>query len=186
MAGEPSPTGAAPEIDYDKLGAALAKALAPTIGGAIADANKPILESLGKLTAPAPAAEADAGKGDGKGKPLTLDDVSKLLDNKLNAAQSSAQAAEQKKGFVADKLKDLPAAYQGQLGNDPSKWAAEEQAIRGQYKADFKTAGGTVPNVGGGDAKGAPPTQAVDTSKLKGRAALEAGIIAETAAKTTA
>lgn len=159
MAGEDKT--AAAEIDYEKLAGALAKA------------NKPLLDALDKLAAtpaatPAPAAAAE--KKDEAAKPLTAADVAKIVADTMGTARASDQAAAARQATIETKLKDLPAAYRNQLGNDPAKWQAEEQAIRDAYKADFKAAGGAdqTKDVGGnnGGAGAAKPAQTLDLSKL--------------------
>lgn len=169
----------AAEIDYEKLAATIGKSLETRIGALVAEATKPFQDVIAKFEAASsapPAAATTAATDGGKPKAFTLEDVSKLLDSKLQQQAASSKQAEERKGFVAAKLKDLPPAYQNQLGPDPSKWAAEEQAIRDQYKADFKIAGGTTPKVEGGNPGGSPPAAAVDVSKLSSRAKIEAGL----------
>jgi hypothetical protein len=143
-------------------------ALAKAIADGIAEQLKPITEQLGKLTAPAaPATQAaPAAAATTADKPLTLADFQKLLDDRDKQNQSRQQLESSKGKFVADKLKDLPPVYQGLLGNDPSKWAAEEQDIRTRFKADFKAAGGTVEQVGADGSAGAAPGGAIDLSKM--------------------
>jgi hypothetical protein len=133
----------------------------------LAEGQQAILTHLAKPPAPAEPAKPAPAAGGGD-KPLTQADVERLVNERLAAQQQSSQQAAARSAFVAGKLKDLPAVYQNQLGNDPAKWEAEEQQIRSAFQADFKAAGGKVPDVGGTSAGGAPPSQTVDTSKLSG------------------
>jgi hypothetical protein len=184
MATETTPAaGATPEIDYDKLAGALGKSLEAKLGEMIGAATKPLHETIAKLEAAAQPAVKEVAAEAGKAKALTLEDLSRLIDSKLGAQQQASQQAQARDAFLASKLKDLPAAYQKQLGSDPSKWAAEEQSIRDQYKADFKSAGGTKAPVGGENPGGAAAAQAVDVSKLSPRAKIEAGIKQSTLAQ---
>jgi hypothetical protein len=88
-----------------------------------------------------------------------------------------------KSRFVGEKMKDLPQVYQGLLGNDPAKWAAEEQDIRTRFKADLKTAGVTAADVGGDASQGASAAGAIDLSKMNTQAKLELGLKQSTAAR---
>lgn len=154
---------AAPAIDHE----ALAKAMAPLIGAAVAEAVKPLNERIEKLQAPAPAAETKTAAGkENAPKPLSLEDITKLLDER-DGRNRSAQQREQ---FQQSKLADLPAAYRHQLGTDPAKWAAEEQTIRAQYREDLAKAGVKAANVGGTSPGGAKPADAppADLSKMNG------------------
>ncbi len=148
---------------------------------AIADAMKPVTDSLAALTSnqkviadtmaadakakAEPARQTDAAKAkpaDGKEPaspaPLTAEQVSKLVNDGVAAVlkqrDEAAQSSAQRDAFVGEKLKGLPAVYQAKLGSDPAKWAAEEQSIRDQFKADLTAAGAKLPDVGGGDPGG--------------------------------
>lgn len=161
MAKDPQ-AGASPEIDYEKLGTAIGKAIGPLIGTTVGDAVKPLSELLAKQQTP--ATDDAAAKA---AKPLTSEDVGRIVGEQLKTFQQSTQATEQRRQFLDDKLKDVPAAYRNQLGSDPAKWPAEEQQIREQYKADFKALGGKVEDVSGDPPAGAKkPDAVVDTSKL--------------------
>lgn len=176
------------EIDYDKLGAAVAKAISPAFQPLV-DQQKIIADTLtadveARKTAakPADAKPADAAKPGEAAKPLTAQDVAQIVADSIKASQTSTEAANSRKVFVADKLKDLPAAYQNQLGADPAKWAAEEQAIRTQYQADFKVSGGKAPEVNGnaGQAGATTPAATVDYSKLTPTQLIAQGLAAST------
>jgi len=156
---------------------------AEAITGLIAAALKPVTEALGALatnqkviadtmandakakadeaaakTAAAasptstPTATATTAAGQRR---LTAEAVAKLLNDTLAARDQVAQGAAARNSFIADKLKGVPAAYHGKLGNDPSKWPAEEQAIRENFKADLQSLGLKAPDVSGGAGAGA-------------------------------
>lgn len=148
------------------------KAINAAIDAAIIAAIKPLNEQIGTLTQQLADAKAKAPAG------ISAADVDKLLSEKLAASQQSAEAKAAREKFVGEKLKDLPAVYQGQLGNDPGKWPAEEQAIRAQFQADLKAAGVTAKPVDGGAGTGgaAKAGTAVDTSKLSGQSLIEIGL----------
>jgi hypothetical protein len=156
------------------------KALEASFGVAVASALKPFSEKLDAFEArfAQAAAPAAPAASDTKGKALTLEDVGKLLDERLTASQQTAAAKQARDAFAGDKLKDLPAVYRNQLGNDPSKWAAEEQSIRQQYQADFKVSGAAAPaNVGGTPpAAGSAPASAVNLDKLSPTALISLGL----------
>jgi hypothetical protein len=183
-AGTTPPAGGA--IDYDKLGAAIAGALATPIQtavtAAVAEANKPVAEALTKLQPQQPAAtqqgqgQGGAGGGD-KAKPLTEQDVARIVGDQLKSFQQTTQQGQARERYQAEKLKDLPVAYRNQLGSDPAKWAQEEQQIREQFKTDFKGLGGTTPNVGGDNPGGTKPAAtAADVSKMSAVDKIELGL----------
>lgn len=162
-------TSAAPPTTTPAAGAAPAgsidmAALAALVGAAVADAVKPLNEKIAKLEAPAAAAPGD--KAADQTKALTAEDIDKLVEKRLAAQQQSAQAQAQRDAFLAEKLKDLPAAYRSKLGGDPAKWKDEEQAIRAEFQKDFAAAGGKPADVGADKPGGAKPAEAVDYSKL--------------------
>jgi hypothetical protein len=130
-------------FDYEKLGAAVAKAMAP----AFTDALAPLAEQVGRLQpASTPATTpADAGQ-----KTLTLEDIDKLVSTKLQAVQQQSQSQQARQAYIASKLADLPEEYQGALGTDPAQFAAQEQAIRGRYKGLLDKLGVKPAEVSGG------------------------------------
>jgi hypothetical protein len=161
-------------------GALDATAIGKLINDAIGAALKPITDGLGELAknqkvladtfaadqqkaaeaakAAAAATTTDAKKGEPP-KPLTLEDVTKVVNdsvaNQLKTREEAAASTEARNKFIGEKLKDLTPAYQNLLGNDPAKWAAEEQQIRDKFKAEITAAGLKIPDVGGGNAGGA-------------------------------
>jgi hypothetical protein len=170
-------TTAAAPLDTKALGESLAAALAPAlttamttaITTAVSEANKPLVEQFKTLQAqPATAAGTPAAAGKpGEVKPVTLDDVKNVIAEQFKGIQQQNQQSAQRDAYLANKLKDVPAAYRNQLGNDPAKWATEEQTIRDQFKTDLAAAGLKPKDVGGvTPAGGAPPTSSVDLSKL--------------------
>lgn len=179
MAGEnpaTTPTPAATGgIDYDKLAASVAAALGTTLIAA----NKPLLDRLDKLAAPAPAPEAAtqaaAGAAAGKDKPLTLEDIGKLIDNKFSQRDESSKVSSARNAFIADKMKDIPAEFVATMPNtdDATKLAAAEQAIRTRYQEVLKGAGVKAPAVGGDNITGKKPGDTVDLSKLTSEQKIE-------------
>lgn len=163
------------EIDYDKLGAAVAKSLQPSFDaqsksfaameknlGTVADTLvklPPATETAGTPVAVKPPA-APAAEG------LTLDAIGKLIDTKLSNRDQQAQTASQRDAFVGQHLSKLPAVYQKQLGNDPTKWEGEAKAIQAQYEQDFGKSGAPGKTVGAPTATGSPPAATLDASKL--------------------
>jgi hypothetical protein len=135
-------------------------------------AVKPLAEAIAEIK----AATAKTPSAPGQDRPLTAADVQKLLADALKAHSATTEQTTAREKFLGEKLADLPAAYRGQLGTDPAKWAGEEQAIRTQYQADFKAAGGKTPDVAGGAAGGEKVASAVDTSKLSGFELLNIGL----------
>lgn len=158
------------------VAAALGAAVAPiteslkTLSAGHADLVKNqnvIADTLAKL--PPAAGKNEPEKKDDAVKAITAGDVTKIVTDALKAHQTTAAANDARRGFIAEKMKDLPAVYQNQLGNDAAKFAEEEQKIRAQYQADFKVTGGTTPVVKGdanGAGGGAAPSGVVDLSKL--------------------
>lgn len=160
---------AAPAIDYDKIAAAVAAAL----GTSLAAANKSLLERLEKLQAPAPAAEATPaadpkGKGADAAKPLTLEDIAKLIDTKFGQRDEQGKVSAARDKFITEKMKDIPPEFLRDMPatDDVTKLATAEQAIRGRVQEIFKAAGIKAPGVGGDNPAGKKPGEAVDLSKL--------------------
>lgn len=156
-------------------------AIKTLISETLAAALKPITEQLAPIVqnqkvladtiAADTAAKADAAKAaeaakveaakSGKqpeAKPLTEAEIDARVQAKLDAAfkaqQATAQTSAQRDAFLATKLKDIPKAYQSQIGTDPAKWATEEQAIRDQVKADDAARGVVIKDVSGGNPGG--------------------------------
>jgi hypothetical protein len=154
------------------------------VDASISKAMGPLLEKLDKLvnaTAPiTPAAAAQTANAD---KPLTAAELTRMLDQRDEQRSNQQKLQDGKSRFVGEKMKDLPQVYQGLLGNDPAKWAAEEQDIRTRFKADLKTAGVTAADVGGDASQGASAAGAIDLSKMNTQAKLELGLKQSTAAR---
>jgi hypothetical protein len=158
------PTAAA-EIDYEKLG----KALAASLPGALSEANKPLLDAIGRLApAPAPAGEAVAKPADANApKPLTMEDLKRFYAEQAQSQQVTAA----RDAYISEKMKDLPGIYRNSMPitDDPGKLAAAEQKVRDQYKADYAATGATAANVNGNPPAGQKPADAKpDLSKLSG------------------
>lgn len=170
------------QVNQDVIAQVVAAAVAKALPAAIAEANKPIVEALAKLQGAAPQ-QSQPQAAAAQTQPVTLDAIQQLLEKKLSDHQQSAQLKARREAYQTEKLKDLPPVYRNLLGNDPDKWAAEEQEIRKQFRADLSSAGIQVPNVAGtadtpGDAK-LPNT--ADLSKLSPVQLIEAGLKKSTA-----
>src|SRR4051812_34705793 len=100
----PAASGAQATIDPNVLGDAIAKALAPSLAAAIGEANKPLMEAVGKLQPATPAA-ADTTNKDGAAKPLTLEDVKGAVGDMLKQQAQTAQTTAQRQAFIAERLK---------------------------------------------------------------------------------
>lgn len=169
----------------------------------IADAVKPLTDSLAetvknqKVLADTMAADAKA-KADAEAaakteaaKPeagkeataLTPEAVRKMVADTmaqtLKARDDAAQSSAARDTYLADKMKGVPAAYQSKLGSDPTKWAAEEQAIRDGLKADLAAMGATVKDVSGGNAtsQADTPKTSANANLTPGQAAFAAGLV---------
>jgi hypothetical protein len=125
----------------------------------LAEVVKPLQEEINTLKGGGKAKPAEA-----EVKPLSADDVVRLLD--ARDSKLSALAARQE--FISKKMSKLPAAYQAKLGNDPAKWPVEEQVIREEFRADLKSMGVKVPDLGGEGTEETvlSPAAAVDLSKM--------------------
>jgi hypothetical protein len=173
----------APQIDYDALGAAFAKAMAPSIGAAIAEANKPLAEQLGKLTSPAAKEEPAKGRpgdaADAADRPLTRAELLKTLKEERDANRASESKRVARESFALDKMKDLPEAYRRDLPDteDQATLASAEQTIRQRYRDDMKAAGFAVKDVNGNaPGGGSPATAPPDLSKLNPIQLITAGL----------
>lgn len=175
-----TPPAASGGIDTNALSQAIATALATALPAAIAEANKPMVEAL-RAQQPAAGTQGQAAAqggqaGAAKAQTLTEQDVARIVGDQLKSFQQTTQQTQARERYQADKLKDLPAAYRNQLGPDPAKWAAEEQQIRDQYKADFGAVGGQGKDVGGDQPGGQKPAATIDTSKLSPAQKIELGL----------
>ena len=148
------------------------EALKAIIAKAVAEAVGPLAATLAEVQKAQQAAQDAAGKA------IKAEDVSKVVQEQIAAQNASNAAGEAKRAFVAEKLKDLPAAYQAKLGDEPKDWAAQEQAIREEFRKDFAAAGGKAPAVdgGAGTAGAAKPGATIDLSKLSGQQLIEVGL----------
>lgn len=168
----------------ENVAATVAEAIKPIgqrLADAVGQAMKPIGEQLAKLTAPAPAAEAVAAKEkDGKAAPLTMEGIMQGVTELLAKERQNNQVAATREGFIREKMKDLPPAYQSQLPTtgDATQLAAAEQKIREQYRADFKIANPAAANteVGGKVPPGQKPGDTVDLSRLTAVQLIEEGL----------
>lgn len=129
------------------------------------------LEAGTKKPDDAPAAPAAK-----PGSALTEDRLLAILDAREAKRSASQSVADQKREFVATKLKDLPAFAAKSLGDDPANWPAEEQALRSDYRASLAAAGVKPANVGGKEPGGKPPAKAVDLTKMSPSEKFELGL----------
>lgn len=165
------------------------------VGKAIADAIRPLNDSLAEVTAaqsdmvknqqvladtlkqlppaPAPAAKAEGDKNGGAAgeKPLTAEAVQKIVGDAIGALTSQQKASGDKAAFVASPasgLAKLPDAYKSLLGTDPAKWADEAKSIAAKFESDFKALGGKIENIGMASKEGGTPASKapVDLSKV--------------------
>jgi len=155
-------------FDYEALG----KTIATSVSAAMAESQKVLAETIAKLAAsvpPAPVQAAAAPAPAAKEKSVTADDVTRIVTESLKGFAANQQQATARNDFLGSRLKDLPSIYRGQLGSDPSKWDAEEQSIRKNYRDDLAAQGLKAPEVSGGQPSGATATRVVDYSKLSPR-----------------
>jgi len=127
---------------------------------------------LGKKADDAPAAAAPVKTGGA----LTEDRLLAILDARDARNAQTQSVADQRREFVATKLKDLPAFAARSLGDDPARWPEEEQALRTEYRASLAAAGVKPASVGGREPGGKPPAKAVDLSKLSPSEKFELGL----------
>lgn len=162
---------AAPAIDLQ----ALAGAIGAAVKNAVTEANKELHDVLGRLGGTV-SKDAAQVKDDVK---LTAADVKKLIGDGLAEFHKTTSTAAARDVFIQQKMADLPAVYRTQMPQtaDPAELAKAEQAIRTQYQADFKAAGGTAPNVtGAAPGSATPAAAAVDVSKLSPDAKIAMGL----------
>jgi hypothetical protein len=166
-------TATPPAIDM----AALTKSIIEQVTPSLIEGLKPVIAEQIKAAVPAPVTPAPATK-DAKPEALTAEAVAKIVADQIAAASQANGQKAARDAFQAEKLKDLPAAYRNQLGSDPAKWAAEEQAIREQFKADLKAAGLEPKNVGGAAKEGGKTAEQnpVDKSKIDPVSRIEMGL----------
>ena len=173
----PAAPGSQPSLTLKEIEATIATAVAAAVKP-IADAQKAITDALtAEANAKAEAAKAEAAKKPAdktaEAKPLTAEDVAKLLSDTLNQRDAASKTTAAREAFIADKLKGVPAVYATKLGSDPAKWATEEQAIRDGLKADLAALGVTPKTVDGETpggttaASGTVGTAALSLAQLK-------------------
>ena len=140
------------------------------LGGALKPITDEIAALKGAASSPKPAAPVHQ-------EALTADQVGKIVADQLKAGKTEAAAEATRAAFITEKMKDLPSIYQRALGSDPTKWAAEEQALRTQARTDHGLLGGTTPTVAGTPPLGGvSPSAPVDLSKISGTDAIRLGL----------
>lgn len=153
------------KIDVDAITKAAVAAATQAATAAVSQAMAPLADQVKAL-------QADLGKV------ANPEAIAKVVSDQLAASQASQTKIAARQAYVSEKMKDVPAAYLSQLGDDPAKFTENEQAIRTQLKADLAKLGVKAPDVGGtapgGDPKKA--TDAVDTSKLSGIELITMGV----------
>jgi hypothetical protein len=118
---------------------------------ALAESQKGVVEAIAKI-APAPQQATQPPPQQpaaGDNKPLTRTELVNLLNERDTQTRQAADLTNQRQRYAAEKLKDLPPVYATQLGNDPAKWAAEETALRQQYRGHLEASGVKIPDVSG-------------------------------------
>jgi hypothetical protein len=142
--------------------AEVSKIVQEAVAGAIGAAIKPLQEAMGKAVTLEAMTKA-IGEAVGKisvPPGLKTEDLQKLVAEGIQAQQASVQKeaqtkaaqdaiATKRKAFAAENLKNVPARYHGELGDDESKWAEGAKTIRSAFADDMKTAGIKIPDVGG-------------------------------------
>lgn len=165
---------------------ALTQGIVQGVSAALGEALKPLGEQLGKLAAPEKKPEAATDK------PITAQDVAKMVTDALAGQKASADGVAKREQFITANLGKLPAAYRNQLGTDPAKWADESKAIQGQFEADVKGLPGVkLESLGtpAGDGGKTPAGEKPDLSKIPAFERLHMGLekqLPVPAANTTA
>jgi len=149
---------AQPTIDV----AAITKASVDAATAAIAEAIKPLGEQI-------------KGLQDGLSKAATADMVKQTISEQIAAANASQAKGVDRAKFISEKMGDVPAAYLTGLGDDPAKFAEQEQAIRTTLKVDLAKLGVKSADVGG-DAGGKKVSDAIDTSKMSAIELIDLGV----------
>jgi len=162
----------AQQIDVDAITQAAVKAATEAATAAVTEAVKPITEQVQTLQ----QAQKNAP---------TAESINKAVTDAITAQSATQTKQAERQKFLAEKLKDVPEAYHGLIGDDPAKFAEQEQQVRTQLKTDLEKLGVKAENVGSTPAGEANKvTQAVDTSKLSGIELLEMGV-QQTSGKAT-
>lgn len=165
---------------------AATKAMAPVVQG-LTDQVKALQDAAGKTAEDASAAGGGASGASG-GAPLTAEGIAKLVADQLAAQSAGQEKKAARASYIAAKMKDVPDAYHSALGDDPAKWADQEQAIRATLKGDLTKLGVKAENVGGDATAGGgdKPAAAIDTSKLSGIELIGMGVKASAGNATEA
>lgn len=113
-------------------------------------------------------------------KPLKAEDVTAAAAAAVKSALAEVEGkratGDQRKAFIAEKLKGVPPAYAMALGEDPAKWDAEAAAITTRAKTELEAAGYKPADIGGKSTGGAAASTTPDFSKLNGQQLLEEGL----------
>lgn len=159
-ANPPAASGGAPtEAAIQKI---VQQALADVLPKALGDAIKPISERLVeteknvKTVADTVANQKILGE-DGVKALIAADAQARTAAAQKEAdAKQAAEAIKTKReAFAKEHLKNVPARYHAELGDDEAKWAETAKTVRDAFAADMKAAGVKVPDVGGDTGGGA-------------------------------
>lgn len=148
------------------------------IGEAVADALKPLATIS---TAVAELQKGQQALQESVKGAATAETVNKAVSDTLAAQQAGQAKSAARAAYIAEKMKDVPAELLGTLSDDPAKFAADEQAIRGRLESIKTALGVKTPDVGGsagGQAASAQP----DLTKLSGTALIAMAVKAGTTA----
>lgn len=158
-----TPPAASGGIDQAAVDAAVKSAIEKAVPGVLAEALKPFDKRLAETeTNLRTVADTVANQ-----KPLGEDRVKALLTEQAEALaartkqeaeaqQASAAIKAERDAYAADHLKNVPAIYYGQLGDDKAQWEANAKAAREKFAADLKAAGVKAPDLGGSAGGEAP------------------------------
>jgi seryl-tRNA synthetase len=152
---------------------ALQKEVETLIAGAVASAVKPMTEQVGQLAEAvkpvgalvknvedlhanvkvvADTVAAQKILGEDQVKKLVADQTASLTEAARKDADAKAAAdtlKTKRSAFATEHLKNVPARYHAELGDDETKWADAAKGIRTAFAEDLKSAGVKVPDVGG-------------------------------------
>lgn len=139
---------------------------------ALSDAVERLVQSQqalvdGLAMPPATPVASAASSAEPSAMALSPDQVKRLVADALRERETAQTRSAARERWVRERMADLPEAYRRQLPetDDPAALAQAEQALRQQYRDDFRIAGPPTPSIGG-DAGGAAPGEAVDYSRL--------------------
>jgi hypothetical protein len=95
-------------------------------------------------------------------KGMTLVDMQKIVDAAVERAVVAATTKltpSARDKYIAAKMADVPPEFHAALGNDPAKFAEQEQVVRERFKSVLAAIGVKAAAVGGISSAGAPVHQ---------------------------